>query len=400
MNKISVIVPFYNADSTLDRCIKSILRQTYKDFELLLIDDGSCDDSREVAEKYTYIDRRVKYFLKENGGVSSARNYGMERAAGEFIQFIDADDYIEPEMLETLHTLITSENADVAICNHTHPCIANYIGTRTIDTTTKEGLLAFYQNTFAALLPWNKMWKRSVICEKFDESTGFCEDDLFCLSNMSGVRKIATTEKVLYNYYVAPYTSLDEASCIIKMAKAPDFWQTKNTFWYMRRKLLEASKKCLAKHRPADEIDDFAYIRIFDFVPVEIVLLGAWDVDEYGLTREMQNIFAEEDFHKSLQIKEKYGVHFTAYEPDGRDEKVAEFVHLSLRAVRDIRDNGKALKPFFVVLNLFAAMFTKASEAPDTLDFLAKAALDMRTLSTAEAKYAAELLCCTAKLAA
>ncbi len=392
MPEISVIVPFYNADSTLDRCIKSILLQTYKDFELLLIDDGSCDSSREVAEKYTYIDRRVKYFLKENGGVSSARNYGMKHASGAFLQFIDADDYIMPEMFATLHELITSENADVAICNHTHPCIANYIGTQTIDTTTKEGLLSFYQNTFAALLPWNKMWRRSVICEKFDETTGFCEDDLFCLSNMSGVSKIVTTEKVLYNYYVAPYNSLDEASCIIKMAKAPDFWQTKNTFWYMRRKLLEASKKCLAKHRPQDEIDDFAYIRIFDFVPVEIVLLGAWDVDEYGLTREMQNIFAEEDFHKSLRIKEKYGVRFTAFEEEGRKEKVAEFVHLSLSAVHDIHDNGKDLKPFFVVLDLFAAMFTEASDTPDTLDFLAKAVVDMRTLSTPEAEYAAALL--------
>ena len=391
MNKISVIVPFFNSASTLDRCIKSILRQTYKNFELLLVDDASTDNSFDVANKYTYIDTRVKAFTKEHAGVSAARNFGLSVATGELIQFIDSDDYIEPEMFETMLSLIGKENADVAVCNHDHPCIHNHFGDTALSLDSKEAYLTFYQNTFAALLPWNKLWKKEVLTEPFDETTGFCEDDLFFLSNMRNVKRIAGTSKILYHYYVAPYTRPEDASCIIKMAKAPDFWQTKNTFWYMRRNLLETGKACLAKHFPAEDIDDLAYTRIFDFVSVEIVILGALDVDEYGLTREMQNIFSEEDFHKSLRLKEKYGVKFTAFSPEGRDERVARFVNLSLRAVKDIRDGGKELKMFFVVLNLFAKLFLEENGEICTVDFAAKALLDMKTLATKEAEYVNEM---------
>lgn len=392
MNKISVIVPFFNAASTLDKCIKSILKQTYKNFELLLIDDASTDNSFEVANKYTYIDRRVKVQSKVHAGVSAARNYALSIATGDLIQCVDADDYIEPEMFETMVTLITKENADIAVCNHDHPCIHNHFGDTVLTLDSKDAYLTFYQSTFAALLPWNKLWRREAIKENFDETTGFCEDDLFFLSNMKNAKKVVGTSKVLYHYYVAPYTCPEDASCIIKMAKAPDFWQTKNTFWYMRRRLLERSKECLAKYFHAEDIDDFAYTRIFDFVPVEIVILGALDVDEYGLTREMQNIFSEEDFHKSLRLKEKYGVKFTAFDEEGRNERVARFVNLSLKAVKDIRDSGKELKMFFVVLDLFTALFLCENGELNTVDFAAKALYDIKTLDTKEAEYVSKMI--------
>ncbi len=393
MEKISVIVPFGNNAKTLDRCISSIISQTYENFELIAVSDGSTDASCGIIRKYAANDKRIKLFEKAHGGVSSARNFGLDRAEGDFIQFIDADDYIEPEMFELAVAKMKETGADMVVVNHTHPCIINYLGDAVIDMTSKDGARTFYQNTFASLLPWNKLWKRSAITDRFDETTNFCEDDLFCLANIKNTKKIASIGKVLYNYYCAPpSTSLEESSAINKMAKAPDFWITKKTFWYMRNALRPASRKIIEKHFEKDERDTFEYIRIFDFMLWEIAILGAMDVDECGLTKEMQNIFAEEDFHKSMRLQERYGIRFTAYSTEGRDKKVAEFINLCLRAIYDIRENGKDLKPYHVILDIFAEMFTEITGPLDTVNFAAKAALEMSILSTDEARYAKNLV--------
>ena len=99
--KISVIIPVYNTEKFLHRCIDSILTQTYTDFELLLIDDGSKDSSGSICDEYAEKDSRVRVFHKENGGVSSARNLGLDNAWGEWITFVDSDDYIEENFLKS-----------------------------------------------------------------------------------------------------------------------------------------------------------------------------------------------------------------------------------------------------------------------------------------------------------
>ena len=97
---ISIIVPIYNSESTLKRCVDSILAQTYQNFELLLIDDGSKDCSGEICKEYAQKDSRVKVFHKENGGVSSARNLGLDNARGEWVTFVDSDDWIDVYSIE------------------------------------------------------------------------------------------------------------------------------------------------------------------------------------------------------------------------------------------------------------------------------------------------------------
>ena len=106
---ISVIVPIYNTLNYLQRCVDSIRSQTYKYLEIILVDDGSTDRSGALAEKFALEDRRVRVFHKENGGVSSARNLGIEKARGEFIGFVDSDDYIEPQMYERLLAVALQE---------------------------------------------------------------------------------------------------------------------------------------------------------------------------------------------------------------------------------------------------------------------------------------------------
>ena len=101
--KISVIVPVYKAEAYLHRCVDSLLAQTFQDFEVLLVDDGSPDRSGEICDEYARKDSRVRVFHKENGGVSSARQYGMDHAQGEYTIHADPDDWVEPTMLEELY---------------------------------------------------------------------------------------------------------------------------------------------------------------------------------------------------------------------------------------------------------------------------------------------------------
>ena len=118
MPVISVIVPVYKAEKCLTHCVDSILAQTFQDFEILLIDDGSPDQSGALCDQYAAKDSRIRVFHKENGGVSSARNLGMQEAVGTYIAFADSDDWMEPEELETLYGLIAEHSADSAGCAH------------------------------------------------------------------------------------------------------------------------------------------------------------------------------------------------------------------------------------------------------------------------------------------
>lgn len=116
MPKISIIVPVYNIQNYLSRCIKSIQSQTFNDFELLLINDGSTDNSGEVCDTYSNKDSRIRVIHKSNEGVSSARNLGIQNAKGEFITFVDGDDWVETEYLEQLYFNIKDLGCDVAVC--------------------------------------------------------------------------------------------------------------------------------------------------------------------------------------------------------------------------------------------------------------------------------------------
>ncbi|MGN0202617.1 MAG: glycosyltransferase family 2 protein [Candidatus Cryptobacteroides sp.] len=115
--KISVIVPCYNAESTVRRCVDSILAQTFTDFECLLIDDGSKDRSGEICDDFAAKDSRVRVFHKENGGVSSARNLGLDNARGEWVAFVDSDDWVQDDFLESLHSEAISTGSDVVTCD-------------------------------------------------------------------------------------------------------------------------------------------------------------------------------------------------------------------------------------------------------------------------------------------
>lgn len=117
-SKISIIVPIYNAEKFLDKCIKSIINQTYSNLEIILVNDGSTDNSLNICKKYAGIDNRIHIIDKENGGVSSARNRGIDLASGDYIGFVDSDDFITTKMYEKLLFAISEANADIAECGY------------------------------------------------------------------------------------------------------------------------------------------------------------------------------------------------------------------------------------------------------------------------------------------
>lgn len=117
MVKISVIVPVYNVEVYLEKCLDSIVNQTLKDIEIIIINDGSPDNSQEIIDKYQKKYKNIKAYLKENGGLSDARNYGIKNANGEYLSFVDSDDYIDTTMLEKMYKLAKKENLDLVVCN-------------------------------------------------------------------------------------------------------------------------------------------------------------------------------------------------------------------------------------------------------------------------------------------
>ncbi len=185
--KVSVVVPIYNAALYLAKCIDSILNQSYKNLEVILVDDGSLDNSLDIMKRYKKLDERVKVYHKKNGGLSSTRNYGMAKATGEYIMFIDSDDYIDNNMVEILLRKILEEKADVSeggIFVHNKDKTINEIyDFLTIDKTCsdKKELLEKYAKGFITIAAWSKMYKLDAIRDiKFD-TTVFKEDSDFIL---------------------------------------------------------------------------------------------------------------------------------------------------------------------------------------------------------------------------
>mgnify|MGYP003300405427 CR=1 FL=1 len=182
---ISVIVPIYNVELYLSKCLDSVINQTYKNLEIILIDDGSVDNCPIICDKYAKKDKRIKVIHKDNKGVSSARNYGLEIATGNYVIFIDSDDYIEPTMLEILYINMKKTNSDISICNYNN--VENNIskkGSLIEINNSKLSKEEFYNylfyNTYYCGYLWNKLFKKKVIDKiRFDEEIHILEDLVF-----------------------------------------------------------------------------------------------------------------------------------------------------------------------------------------------------------------------------
>lgn len=200
--KISVIVPVYNVEQYLPRCIDSILVQTFTDFELLLIDDGSTDSSGDICDEYAKKDNRIRVFHKKNGGVSSARNVGLDNAKGEWLAFIDSDDTVDTEYL----SLNESEDADIiekgfTVCDEFGNVIRHsHVTDKCI--SSQEEFFRIYVNNWIGPL-WNKLIRRSIVKNShFNTDVQIGEDLLFFLSFIANIRKYKYSQIGTYCYFL------------------------------------------------------------------------------------------------------------------------------------------------------------------------------------------------------
>ena len=201
--QVSVIVPVYNAEKYLHRCVDSILAQTFLDFELLLIDDGSLDWSGSICDEYAQKDSRVKVFHKENGGVASARQLGMNVAQGEYIIHADPDDYVEPLMLEELYKCAKKNHADMVICDFYVNKFQHEIQKK--QTPTNLDHITVLRELFQQLHGscWNKLLRRSCYKQSgvsFPIGVSYCEDLSFWVCLLKHPIRIAYLPKAFYHY--------------------------------------------------------------------------------------------------------------------------------------------------------------------------------------------------------
>lgn len=207
MAEVSIIVPVYQVESYLHKCVDSILAQTFTDFELILVDDGSKDRSGQICDEYAEMDERVKVIHKENSGPSDTRNRGIEQAAGNYFMFVDSDDYIAPTMVECLYQSILKENADIAACNFLY----SFEDDRNQDFSTNiqwevvSGAEIFYnrKNDRSCgywTVVWNKLYKSKVFGKLRFRAGKYYEDEFWANDIYQMDIKMVTIPECLYYY--------------------------------------------------------------------------------------------------------------------------------------------------------------------------------------------------------
>lgn len=210
---VSIIIPVYNTEMYLRRCLDSVLSQTYKNIEIILINDGSTDDCNEICEEYKRKDKRIIYLNNFNQGVSESRNIGIRIAKGNYITFVDSDDYIDKEHIEVLMKDVKIYNADVVVGNY---CMKNKCNEKIFDgnnynygnviISNVESRFRLFKEFNSGKIPcyiWRIIIRKTALkkINEFDKDIRFWEDKLFCISLLLNINNIYFEEKITYNYF-------------------------------------------------------------------------------------------------------------------------------------------------------------------------------------------------------
>lgn len=203
-DRISIIVPLYNAENTLEKCINSLINQSYTDIEVILVNDGSGDSSYDICKKYESLDKRIVIINKKNGGVSSARNAGLEIATGEFIMFCDSDDWVDINWCKAMYDNYTDDNLLMCKTERGENSEKNnkYDSKRLIEKIDKSKFMILYNEGICS--PWNKIFKASIIQEnhiRFPLDFSLGEDLHFVIEYLKHIQgDILLLNEKLYNY--------------------------------------------------------------------------------------------------------------------------------------------------------------------------------------------------------
>ena len=233
IDKVSIIVPVYNIENYIRVCVDSILAQTYESFELILVDDGCKDNTGIICDEYAAIDSRVKVIHKENGGVSSARNAGLRQAKGDWIMHVDGDDWIEPDMIESLIEAANATEADLVFGDFMKygPSAGNH-KLPTWNNDKKDSMSRYIAYSMTTI--WGSIAKRSLYTEhslKSPDGVSYCEDFHLIVRLCHFANKIVNVHRSFYHYRYRPTSIMSNMN---RKTEADEQWVYQDTIHFFK----------------------------------------------------------------------------------------------------------------------------------------------------------------------
>lgn len=211
--KVSVIVPVYNVEKFIDKCLNSLVNQTLKEIEIIVVNDGSPDNSQKIIDKYVKkYPEKVQSFIKENGGQGSARNYGLKKASGEYIGYVDSDDFVEKDMYKKLYNKAKENNYDIVVCGNYN--VSEDYQNKNIDAFINNYNTDLENIFFGKMAVWNKIYKRDILIKnklEFKEKVWY-EDLAFTLKAIMNSNTFAFIDEPLYDYLIREGSTMNNSN--------------------------------------------------------------------------------------------------------------------------------------------------------------------------------------------
>ena len=274
MPLVSIIVPVYNTEKQLEKCVDSLLNQTLKDIEIILVDDGSPDNSPKICDDFKLKDSRIKVIHKENGGLSSARNAALDIAEGEYIGFVDSDDYVDTTMFEKLYSRVSKDNSDICLCSH-----YTVFGDKVTPNELPFDCFVLHKEDIASKLicpligysdkaspktfegfVCRQLFRKKLIENTYfkSERTYFAEDVVFDLDVYRKANKVSILNECLYYYCVNPVSLTNKY---------------RENLWNILCNLLDYKKSVIADLNIASETEDRFNNEVFKFIKFTVANL-------------------------------------------------------------------------------------------------------------------------------
>lgn len=298
---ISIIVPVYNMEQYLERCMNSIWQQTYTNLEIILVDDGSTDHSPQMCDEYAGKDSRIKVVHKQNGGLSDARNAGLAVASGAYIGYVDSDDWIEPDMYEKMYQACVENQAQVAVCRYAQVYKDHTVqaGNGNVTVFDKEELLRIYIGDSDDYIIYNSVWSK-LFTREIVEGVQFpkgrnSEDIMYTTKAFCKADRGVYIDKCLYNYV------LDRDGSIMNVKRGERMFQDELPFW--------REHIAYIREQVSEEMGDYAayyYYRRLLFYFID------WKNQPKQIRGDYAKRIAEELKHSRKEIKKIYDNDFVA----------------------------------------------------------------------------------------
>lgn len=282
---ISIIIPVYNVEKYLDQCLESVLNQSHADFECILVNDGSTDNSGNICDKWAKKEPRIKVFHQENQGVSATRNYGIDKSQGEYIVFVDSDDWVDIDYLETL----MEEDSDLVISGDLIETLDGPIKKNIPDEKRQIPISSKYLNEFSQLVeshllfgPVFKRYKTSIIKNNqiyFNKDLSCGEDLVFNFEYLKHVTNIYTIPKATYHYRRFESNTL---STIFR----PDFWDINYQQWLLMKEFFQS------KNIFQSPLTDIMYNRLWGIIYDSIFNINYKDIGFLEIVKYIKRIIS------------------------------------------------------------------------------------------------------------